>query len=521
MQKYLEVKEPPFGVDPMAIENIEDIPSQKAILQTVLEYLRLQDGDGYDETELQQEFLDAFSVSNRVKNEIINHVELLYGATGARGLAEKYGYVPEEEAEEVVEKEDQEIGDQITASTDSLSPEVADKIVQIFQAKKGNGFLYSMNNNMLELDDYFLVMGSSGIKLNDYGFEDLALYAISKKTGDRQFIFGKYGGRRELDPEDREEIDRLFELEERDEFKPELFSRDFWNSLDPFRRCVFNGNTVFYEEPNYGDGNDILIFMIDVPTKTVEQIGKSIDDYSLAAAKKPYLIFKRYNDEKDVILFNYDTKKKHLLNMDKSVSIRHDDGMYNTIWMKEKLYAGYSVGYGSAEECGIAAISPEEKQCTSVVKFEEKDINIVSMELYDNALYVLARVGWSSNNKYNIYYVPVDNPSEYTVVKKNITIDGYSHKMRACARGWIFIDNDWDYTLKIFDFSQREFISLATGCGYNDSFKLHVWSKSERSCNPYDFYVIGDSVYFENGERRKVKHMKLSLSDPSQVELID
>lgn len=101
IQHYLDVKEPPFGVDPMAIENIEDLPSQKAILQTVLEYLRLQDGDSYDETELQQEFLDSFSVSGKARNEIVNHVELLYGATGAQGLAEKYGFVPEEEYEEV------------------------------------------------------------------------------------------------------------------------------------------------------------------------------------------------------------------------------------------------------------------------------------------------------------------------------------------------------------------------------------------------------------------------------------
>ncbi len=97
VQKYLEIREPPFGTDPLAIENIEDLPTQKAILQAVLEFLRLQDGDSYDETELQQEFLDAFSVNNKGRQEIMEHIELLYTATGAKGLAEKYGYVPEEE----------------------------------------------------------------------------------------------------------------------------------------------------------------------------------------------------------------------------------------------------------------------------------------------------------------------------------------------------------------------------------------------------------------------------------------
>ena len=101
VQKYLDVKEPPFGIDPMYIETIEDIPTQKAILQTVLEYLCLQDGDCYDETEYQQEFLDAFSVNAKGRKEIMDHIDLLYTATGAKGLAEKYGYVPEEESSAV------------------------------------------------------------------------------------------------------------------------------------------------------------------------------------------------------------------------------------------------------------------------------------------------------------------------------------------------------------------------------------------------------------------------------------
>ena len=99
VQRYLEIKNPQLSGDILErVENIEDLQAQKAILQTVLEYLCLQGGDSYDETELQQEFLDAFSVSKRQYQEICGHVELLYRATGAKGLAEKYGFVPEDEA---------------------------------------------------------------------------------------------------------------------------------------------------------------------------------------------------------------------------------------------------------------------------------------------------------------------------------------------------------------------------------------------------------------------------------------
>lgn len=88
--KYLSLKEPPFGVDLFAIENIEEINAQKAIYQTVLEYLILQDGNHYDETEVQQEFLDSFCLNLRSRETIAKHVEILYSSTGSTGLSEKY-----------------------------------------------------------------------------------------------------------------------------------------------------------------------------------------------------------------------------------------------------------------------------------------------------------------------------------------------------------------------------------------------------------------------------------------------
>ena len=52
---YLDIKEPPFGIELSAIDYIYGMSAQ-AIYQVILEYLILQDGDSYDETELQQEF---------------------------------------------------------------------------------------------------------------------------------------------------------------------------------------------------------------------------------------------------------------------------------------------------------------------------------------------------------------------------------------------------------------------------------------------------------------------------------
>lgn len=149
IQKYLEIKEPPFGTDPLAIENIEDLPTQKAILQAVLEFLRLQDGDSYDETELQQEFLDAFSVNNKGRQEIMEHIELLYTATGAKGLAEKYGYVPEDESD-VEEDEVSQNSSDHAETTYAVSPE-QEKTIDILVSLVG-----PINNQIIETKNYIL-----------------------------------------------------------------------------------------------------------------------------------------------------------------------------------------------------------------------------------------------------------------------------------------------------------------------------------------------------------------------------
>lgn len=510
VQKYLEVKEPPFGVDPMAIENIEDIPSQKAILQTVLEYLRLQDGDGYDETELQQEFLDAFSVSNRIKNEIINHVELLYGATGAQGLAEKYGYVPEEEPDEIVEESVQEDTSSNISATEDITDDVADQIFRQLQ-KQGGSYFPGNNDKFLEIKDYFLFIIDHDIwgEEDDCSGTQSEIYAISKEAGERQFIFGKYGGQQKLD---EEEIIRLIRLE-KNGAAPQRLSDSFWESLDGCLRQngVIDGNTVFIND-------DKKVYIIDVSAKNVQEVGPSIENYSLVAAKGPYLLFN--NDKDSAILFDSQTGKKHILNED-----RHLDGwtrwrsdLVNWAWVGENVYAGYYPESYSDNKCGIAVISLRDKQCKPMVFFDGSDLSIVSIIPFNNTLYVLAQIGsWSK--QYNVYAVPCDDPSNYTIIKKNFTIN--SEYIGMCSRGWLFIEDNWEFSLKAFDFVKGELITLGKECGYTSHVKLHVWSKSSPVYHPYGFCVIGDFVYYRKGASDNQKIMRVSLSDPSQVQLMD
>ena len=200
VKNYLEIKDPPFGTNPMAIENIEDIPTQKAIFQTVMEYLRLQDGDSYDETEYQQEFLDAFNLNAKIRKEITEHVELLYTATGAKGLAEKYGCVPEEE-EEPEETTAQEDTPHITSqNTDpefiELKSDYADNAVKsvspLFSCTETRSYCFLLpSNKCIKKIDGSLV---SFNHLPDVGIGEISKVDCIPDT----IVFTSYNSNREL-----------------------------------------------------------------------------------------------------------------------------------------------------------------------------------------------------------------------------------------------------------------------------------------------------------------------------------
>lgn len=93
VQQYLKIYNPQTEIDLEAVENIEDIATQKAVLQTVLEFFYLGAHPGtYSEDQL--EFLDCFQVNRKTRREISDHIKAIVETVGVQGLAEKYGFVP-------------------------------------------------------------------------------------------------------------------------------------------------------------------------------------------------------------------------------------------------------------------------------------------------------------------------------------------------------------------------------------------------------------------------------------------
>ncbi len=97
---YIEVKTPQAGLDISCIENIENVSSQKILMQTAMEYLYLASGDFSFLDDLEEEVFEHFCVNRKGIREIEGYIEAVSNAVGKEGIAEKYGFVPEEKAAE-------------------------------------------------------------------------------------------------------------------------------------------------------------------------------------------------------------------------------------------------------------------------------------------------------------------------------------------------------------------------------------------------------------------------------------
>lgn len=97
VQKYLTIFNPQTEIDLEVVENIEDVAAQKAILQAVLEFFYLgTHPKSYTEDQL--DFLECFQLNRKTRKEIMNHIETMAEAVGRDGIAEKYGFVPQDDA---------------------------------------------------------------------------------------------------------------------------------------------------------------------------------------------------------------------------------------------------------------------------------------------------------------------------------------------------------------------------------------------------------------------------------------
>jgi hypothetical protein len=94
VQKYLDIKNPQTNIKFEGVENIDSQNAQKAIFQSCVEYLLLENDDSSFFEEYEEQLFSHFVIKEKDKVEIWESVLQIFLATGPMGLAEKYGFVP-------------------------------------------------------------------------------------------------------------------------------------------------------------------------------------------------------------------------------------------------------------------------------------------------------------------------------------------------------------------------------------------------------------------------------------------
>lgn len=165
VQRYLEITNPQTEIDLSSVGNIDSLEVQKTFLQVVLEFFYLQDGDELSDD--QEDFLTEFSLNKKQALLIENRVSRLFNAVGAAGIAEKYGYVAEEEIEILEE------GDIIQKEKDSPSCHRADIYFETAEDLANEVTKLFPKQKCIETAHYIL----TGMDMGQF-------YRIDKQTGE-------------------------------------------------------------------------------------------------------------------------------------------------------------------------------------------------------------------------------------------------------------------------------------------------------------------------------------------------
>lgn len=211
VQQYLKIYNPQTEIDLAAVENIEDISAQKAVLQSVLEFFRL--GTHPEAlTEEQEDFLDCFQVNRRTRREIDGFINAIVEAVGIKGLAEKYGFVAEQPRSEFAKYQD----------NGRIPEKVADICIAQFKSKDEDDYdeddeeygvssvcMFHDCQYFLETEDY-IVFFKSRYGDPDHDEEDYEDYDLNADKNAGFFRIGKQNGKVERIRLDYKKISDFF-----------------------------------------------------------------------------------------------------------------------------------------------------------------------------------------------------------------------------------------------------------------------------------------------------------------------
>lgn len=94
LKSYLQVVDVQVGIDLSTIENVESIPFQKTVMQTVMEFLYLE-YENHDYMDDYEDYFDLFSVNRKGIRELQSTIDHMVSLLGIEGLACHYSPLAE------------------------------------------------------------------------------------------------------------------------------------------------------------------------------------------------------------------------------------------------------------------------------------------------------------------------------------------------------------------------------------------------------------------------------------------
>ena len=467
VQRYLEITNPQTIADLTAVDNIDSIDMQKAFLQVVLEFLYLQESDTLSNS--QEEFVSSFSVSKKQAELIEIRVSQLYNAMGAQGLAEKYGFVVEDDdkGEKALSNLDSidiqsEGVDNVTMTRgkDDITASLADSIFNhLFSPIGGIG-------SCIETDNYIVFSDGGGAS----AFRSLLgipsdIYAVSKNDGSKRCLI----------PVDAYPKKKCYNL----------------------NRWLHHQDTIF---AYFADSSptDVVVYMIDVPSGAITQTNISVHPYDSVTTNGSYYV---YSESPQGQLCCIDIRRKA------KTYLSHKDHSHNDRACSDK--ALYFTDY-DAQPNQLIEYTFETKDERIISELPDRYGN-TAMSYYGNKVFLLS----NEESGQQIGYIDLTS-KKYYYIDRNINIATLIKK----ANGWIFTTKDKGFPIKFFNFEKSELITLADGCGYKVFQKGGFFEKDSWENIYNKFVVIGNWVYFQQGESRK-NIVKVSIDQPQEIRLVE
>lgn len=344
VQRYLEITNPQTEADLSAVGDIDSLEVQKAFLQTALEFFYLQDGD--ELSEAQEEFLSVFSVNKRQAILIEERVSRLFNIVKADGIAEKYGYVPEDpqEAENSAQ-------DKSTSNTSQTEYQYASNYIvpsqQIFQSLFDESIVPRWDQTTgrcIETESYYVIQGAD--------YPETQLIIVDKKTGQitREQTFYSHAN-----------IQKVNDIED--------------------VIVAFNNSS---KAP-------VIHGILNLKTSELHEIGNPHKTLNFVCASWPYVVFQRINDS-DLHVYNIETAKTKTIHVPfgYTIFVNYETGGYATIedgilycstqYIPKMSYAGEPwklmlMGYdlqNNSLKVQIPFLLPEYFDIQGLIKREEK-----------------------------------------------------------------------------------------------------------------------------------------------------